>query len=208
MRSSPESRISHRGSRTPHLARFFYQLRNWRAHARAFFLGSYIVIEGALARTLNAASDRVRVEGALFARVVRSDGSIISLGCLGRRVVTTAGVNYMRDDFAAGAGSADISNFKYHDSGIGTGAEAIGDTALGTAAGPARVAGTQDNSVAKTYTSVATIPYTATKAITEHGLFSASTSGTLWDRTVFAAINVVNGDSIQFTYTLTISDGG
>lgn len=189
------------------LQRLFYQLRNWRAHCRALVLGSYIVIEGALARGLGAC-DRVRVEGALFARVVRSDGSVLSLGCVGRRVVTTAGVNYMRDDFAAGAGSADISNFKYHDSGIGTGAEAIGDTALGTPAGPSRVAGTQDNSVSKTYSSVATIPYTATKAITEHGIFSASTSGTLWDRTVFAAINVVNGDSIQFTYTLTISDGG
>ncbi|HYF28584.1 MAG TPA: hypothetical protein VD931_22785 [Baekduia sp.] len=30
----------------------------------------------------------------------------------------------------------------------------------------------------------------------------------LWDRKVFSAINVVNGDSIQFTYTLTISSGG
>lgn len=30
----------------------------------------------------------------------------------------------------------------------------------------------------------------------------------LWDHKVFAAINVVNGDSIQFTYTLTVSSGG
>lgn len=30
----------------------------------------------------------------------------------------------------------------------------------------------------------------------------------LWDRKVFSAINVVNGDSIQFTYTLTINSGG
>jgi hypothetical protein len=190
------------------MARFCYQLRNWKAHCRAIFLGTYIVIEGALARALSASADRVRVEGALFARVCRADGTFLNLGCVGRRVVTTAGVNYMRDDFAAGAGSADISNFKFHDSGIGTAAEAVSDTALGTPAGPARVAGTQDNSVPKTYSSVATIPYTATKAITEHGIFSASTAGTLWDRTVFAAINVVNGDSIQFTYTLTISDGG
>lgn len=31
---------------------------------------------------------------------------------------------------------------------------------------------------------------------------------TMWDHKVFSAINVVNGDSIQFTYTLTISSGG
>src|SRR5689334_9959294 len=48
-------------------------------------------------------------------------------GIISRRVVTTAGVNYMRDDFAAAAGGADITNFKYHDSGTGTNAEAVGD---------------------------------------------------------------------------------
>jgi hypothetical protein len=30
----------------------------------------------------------------------------------------------------------------------------------------------------------------------------------MWDHKVFSAVNVVNGDSIQFTYTLTISSGG
>lgn len=30
----------------------------------------------------------------------------------------------------------------------------------------------------------------------------------MWDHKVFSAINVVNGDSIQFTYTLTITPGG
>lgn len=30
----------------------------------------------------------------------------------------------------------------------------------------------------------------------------------MWDHKVFAAINVVNGDSIQFTYTLTCNSGG
>ena len=30
----------------------------------------------------------------------------------------------------------------------------------------------------------------------------------MWDHKVFSAINVVNTDSIQFTYSLTISSGG
>jgi hypothetical protein len=204
------------------LAKFLYQIRNWRAHWRAFWMGAYVVIEGAVARALSTALvgdgrvfsyGRIRAEGRLDAVLIRkhADGRVehIDLGCLGRRVVTTAGVNYMRDDFAAGAGSADISNFKFHDSGIGNTAEAIGDTALVTPTGDARVTGTQDNSVAKTYKSVATISYAVTKAVVEHGLFSASSAGTLWDRTVFSVINVTGGaDSIQFTYTLTISDGG
>lgn len=35
-----------------------------------------------------------------------------------------------------------------------------------------------------------------------------STRPVMWDRKVFAAINVINGDSVQFTYSLTISSGG
>jgi hypothetical protein len=31
---------------------------------------------------------------------------------------------------------------------------------------------------------------------------------TMWDRKVFSAINVINGDSIQFTYQLTMTSGG
>jgi hypothetical protein len=30
----------------------------------------------------------------------------------------------------------------------------------------------------------------------------------MWDHKVFTSIGVVNGDSIQFTYTLTINSGG
>ena len=45
-----------------------------------------------------------------------------------------------------------------------------------------------------------------TAAITAWGLLSqaATGGGTLFDRQVFSAINVASGDSIQFTYDLTI----
>jgi hypothetical protein len=114
----------------------------------------------------------------------------------------------MASDFASGGSTPTISGFKFHDSGVGTGGAVIGDTALGSPAGSARVTGTPSNPSANIYRSVAAIAYTTTLAITEWGLFSASTSGTLWDRRVFAAINVVNGDSIQFTYNLTVPSGG
>jgi hypothetical protein len=123
-------------------------------------------------------------------------------------LVTTAGVNYMASDFASGGVTPTISGMKFHDSGTGVTAAAIGDTALQTGTGNARVSGTASNPSANIYQSVATLPYTATAAITEWGLFSASTTGTMWDHRVFSAINVVNGDSIQFTYKLTIAAGG
>lgn len=128
------------------------------------------------------------------------------LGLLGNRVVTDAGVAFMADDFFDA--STDITTFDFHDMGTGTTAAAVGDTVLQTPWGGARVSGTATNPTAPVYRTVATIPFTGTFAITEHGLFSASTGGTLWDRTVFAAINVVNGDSIQNQYDLTCTSGG
>ncbi len=189
--------------------RLLYQIRNWKAHWRALYMGAYVSLEGIAARW--SGKDRVTLHGRLDATLIRKDGKRVFLGCLGRRVVTTAGVNYMRDDFNNAAGSADITNFKYHGSGTGTTAEAITDTALvneGAAGIPARATGTQVGTVSGVYTTVGSQTYTGTLAITEHGVFSAATSGTLWDRTVFAAVNVVSGESISFSYSLTITAGG
>lgn len=127
---------------------------------------------------------------------------------LGSGLVTDAGVAYMVDDFDNAAGGADISNFNYHDAGTGTTAAAVGDTALVTAWGGARVTGTRSQPTASQYRSVGTITFNNTFAITEWGFFSASSGPTLWDRRVFTAINVVNNDSIEFTYTLTVNSGG
>lgn len=135
---------------------------------------------------------------------VHAQGISVDHGVISRRVVTTAGVNAIRDQFLA---TFTLANFKYHASGTGTTAEAVGDTALVTEAAT-RVAGTQVSGGTGAYQTVATIPYTGTLAITEHGIFSASSVGTLLDRSVFTAINVVNGDSITFTYTITFSAGG
>ena len=141
----------------------------------------------------------------LSAVVVRADGQREELGVVGRRVVTNAGAQFIAESFR---NLTENETMNYHDSGTGAVAENVTDTGLGAAAGPARVAGTQSAPAGNQYRTVATISYTATLAITEHGIFSASTAGTLLDRTVFTAINVVNGDSIQFTYTLTITAGG
>jgi hypothetical protein len=125
-----------------------------------------------------------------------------------RGLVTNAGVAYMAADFAANLSSPRISGFKYHDSGIGTAPEAVTDTGVGVPAGPARVAGTPSNPSANQYRTSATIFYAGILAITEWAVLSALTSGTLWDRRVFAVINVASTDGIQFIYTLTIPSGG
>lgn len=180
------------------IARFGYKCRNYAALLRA--AKQQIVTDAA------GALGAVTMLGELRAEIIRDDGSSLDLGVIGKRSVTNAGVNFLVDDWDGGGNDFSLMNF--HDSGTGVTAEAVGDTALGTPAGPARVSGTKSQPSANQARTIATIAYTATLAITEHGIFSASSGVTLWDRTVFAAINVVNTDSIQFTYTLTINAGG
>lgn len=144
----------------------------------------------------------------LSLRVFPKDGPMRDLGVVGRRCVTTVFCNMLADALQ-GVSGIDISTFNYHDSGTGTGGEAVGDTTLGTPCGEARDAGTQiEGATANIYKSVATHTYADTFAITEHGLFSASSVGTLMDRTKFSAVNVVAGDRIEFTFQLTLVAGG
>jgi hypothetical protein len=100
---------------------------------------------------------------------------------------------------------------------------AMTTTAIGSGLA-ARVSGSQSNPSANIYQSQSTLSFTATLSISEWGIFSASSSGTLLDRRWFnnagapnvaasAAITVLtmgvnSGDSIQFTYKLTLNAGG
>jgi hypothetical protein len=158
-------------------------------------------VGGPVANLLGA----VTIMGELRAVLTRADGSTLNYGVLGRQKVTTAYCEFMVDQHQTE--SSVIGDFKFHDSGVGTTAENIADTDIETTDEESRATGTQVEESSVIYRSVGTIAYTNTKAITEHGLFSASTGATLMDRTVFSAINVVNGDSIQFTYGITYVAG-
>ena len=144
--------------------------------------------------------------GKLEAVLIRTDGSVVKYGVLGYRVVTTAFVNFVVDELIAE--TSEFGDFKFHDSGIGTTNENITDTDIETTDNESRATGTQVEDDADDYQSVGTITYSGTLAITEHILASQSTGGTCMDRTEFAAINVEDTNSIQFTYTLTINAGG
>lgn len=155
--------------------------------------------------------------GQLFLTKLTADGEIIDYGLAGLRMVTTAGVRFICDDF--NAGSTDITNMKYH--GLGTGAltEAVGNTALVTEITTAynpdntRPTGTQASATVSTnatYTTTGTITVDASVAATEHGIFSqaATGGGTLLDATSFTTVNLASGDSLQATYVLTMNAGG
>jgi hypothetical protein len=88
--------------------------------------------------------------------------------------------------------------------GSGTTAAAVGDTTLGTELG--RVSLTSTTVTANAVAYVATFPAgTGTGAVTEAGLFNASSSGTLLCRTVFSVINKGAADTLGITWTVTVN---
>lgn len=147
----------------------------------------------------------VMPESRLSIKVIRKNGETEDKGIVSTKVVTTAFVNFLVDQLQSSTG--EIANFSYHAMGTTSTAEATGDTALGTQV-ETRTNGTKtEGASANIYRSVGTITATATRAIVEHGLFSASSGGTLMDRSVFSVINLASGDAIQFTYELTVPAG-
>lgn len=149
--------------------------------------------------------------GAVYATVRRSSGEGIDLGLISLRVVTDTGVGFIVDAFQ---NLFELENMKYHGFGTGTNAEAAGNTALQTelttqyATDNTRPAGsTTEGAAANIYRTVGTLSPDASVAITEHGIFSAASAGVMLDRSVFSAINLVTGDSLQITYDLTLNSG-
>ncbi|SRR5581483_880936 len=140
----------------------------------------------------------------LYAEVYKNGDLAADLGCISINVVTDAFASYLVQCLI-GAQSAGV--FKYHGCGTGTGAESAGNTALSAEVG-SRVIGTQEvGANSKQYKSVAQIAFSSNYAITEHGVFSASSGGTLFDRSVFAAINVDSSTEIKFTFTEDVPSG-
>lgn len=131
----------------------------------------------------------------LFARK-KSKFGYQDYGLIATKVVTTAFFELFVDALQS---NIDLSTFRYHGSGTGSTPADITDITL-EAEVESRIAGTREEEDSVTYKTVATITYTASGEITEHGIFSALVAGTLLDRSVFDAIEVVDGDYVEFTY--------
>lgn len=86
--------------------------------------------------------------------------------------------------------------------GTGSTAASVASTGVSTEVSESRVAATKSQPAADTNQWVATQTYTATKTITNAGVFTASTSGTMFLIADGLSIAVTNGDSITFTFTL------
>jgi hypothetical protein len=99
--------------------------------------------------------------------------------------------------------------------GTGTTTAAVSQTALVTEAAPTTAGGRTVGTESRTTTTVTndtntwtgTVTAGGTLAITEAGLFDATSAGNMLIRGDFAAVNVVSGDSIAFTFGLKFVPG-
>lgn len=135
------------------------------------------------------------------------DGLLIhDYGIVSSRVVTSAFVNKLVDGMQSS--DSEIADFKYHGAGTVNTAEDASDTALGGSV-LARATGSQEEGTATNiYKTMGTIAFDGSYAIVEWGVFCNTTGATLLDRSIFSAVNVVDGDSIVGTYQLTCASGG
>jgi hypothetical protein len=118
-------------------------------------------------------------------------------------VLTNNGEDWVAQRLA-GSGALSSNAGTHGAMGTAAGAAAKSDTTIGTEVetrGSTTVSVTGSGASAK-YQAVWTQTATATRAIVEAGLFTASSAGTMLTSHDFSAVNLNSGDSIQFTLTL------
>jgi len=119
-----------------------------------------------------------------------------------KNLVVTAGLGFIASRMA-GTSANVMSHMAI---GTGSTAAAANNTTLGTES--ARVALTSTTPTGAAVAYVATFPAgtpASLAAITEAGLFNASSAGTMLCRTVFSVVNKDVGDTMSITWTVTMA---
>ena len=116
-------------------------------------------------------------------------------------LVVSSGIQYI----LARAGTSPPTAMTHMGVGTGSTAAAAGNTTLGTPQG-ARIALTSTTANATTIVYASTFgPGVSTGALTEAGIFSDVSAGTMLCRTVFLVVNKGAGDSMTITWTVTLT---
>lgn len=142
--------------------------------------------------------DMIKATGALRLVLSKADGTSEEYDF--KNLVVTVG-----KEFVASRMVGTASNVMSHMAlGSGTTAPAAGNTALEAELGRVALAGAVAASNVVTYTATFSAG-TATGAVTEAGIFNASSAGTMLCRTVFSVVNKGVDDALSVTWTITIS---
>jgi len=146
-------------------------------------------------------NEKIVATGELKIVVTAPDGTVKQEETV-KNLVVTAGLGFIASRMAGT--SADVMSHM----AIGTGstAAAAGNTTLGTES--ARVALTSTTVTGPAIAYVASFPAgtpASLTAITEAGIFNASSAGTMLCRTVFSVVNKDVNDTMSITWTVTMA---
>ena len=142
--------------------------------------------------------DKLKMSGELDIVVRGKDGKVKEKKKV-KNLVVTVGLTYICSRMKDATATA-MTHM-----GIGSGTTAAGQTDLVTLLGSREAL---DSTTASTSTIAYVSSFEAgdgTGAVTEAGIFNASTSGTMLCRSVFSAINKGADDTMTITWTLTLS---
>lgn len=146
-------------------------------------------------------NDNIKITGDVKIDIIGADGAVKDSREIKNLVVTT-GKTFIASRIVGVASNV----MGWMELGTGTTAAAVGDTALQTAISGSRVALTSGTSATNVVTYVASFPAgTGTGAVTEAGVFNASSAGTMLCRTVFSVVNKGAADAMSITWTITVS---
>lgn len=145
------------------------------------------------------------LNGSVHVQLIGPDGKV-KQEHTNHNLIVTVGKTFLATYLTPSGHGANF--FDYMGLGTGSTSPAAGDTALQTelsGGGYSRQAGVITSST-NVWQNVDTFsPGNGTGAITEAGLFSASTSGTMFARQVFSVYNKAAGDTLIITWTVTFS---
>ena len=141
----------------------------------------------------------LKLKGRFTGTLVKENGDV-EVFCKDNLVVK-AGIDFIFN-LVFGAGTGHMNYIA-----VGTGTTAVADTQTALVTELSRAVGTYAHTAG---TAVATLSTTfnagtATGAITEAGIFSASSAGTMFDRVVFPVINKGANDTYIATFEITYS---
>lgn len=157
-------------------------------------------ISAALSRRLSF-SDGVPVGTAnVLVEVFGADGILKETREV-HNLVVTAGKNHIADQLSSSPGGAAMG---WMEVGTGATAAAAGDTALQTALDRNALTSRTDATNVVTYVGDWAAGDATNSAISEAGIFNASSGGTMLARATFTAINKGASDTLKITWTVTI----
>lgn len=156
-------------------------------------------------RTQTKKDDLITVKGKVTYKLLSANGQLKERRDIDNLIVTV-GKNFLAAWLAASSQSTAF--MQYIGLGTGTNAPTSGDTTLQTefsGGGYSRGVGTLSSSSNVFQNQAVFGPGNGTGAITEAGLFSATTSGTMFSRQTFSVINKMSGDTLTVTWQITFS---